>query len=130
MGTLIARVLASGLNSVGAIVLLCALAATGLLLATNFSFVRAYVRIAAAFGNRFVFFRTLPEKFNAWRAARREQAQARMEMRRAARAEREEARQVAKLLQREKTADERVAEFLSEGVVTERDVSASAAIKR
>src|ERR671915_434004 len=42
MGTLIARVFASGLNTVGAIVLLSAVAAVGLLLATNFSFVRAY----------------------------------------------------------------------------------------
>ncbi|MGH9873778.1 MAG: DNA translocase FtsK 4TM domain-containing protein, partial [Pyrinomonadaceae bacterium] len=42
VGTLISRGLASGLNTVGATVLLVALAATGLLLATNFSFVGLY----------------------------------------------------------------------------------------
>ena len=39
IGTVISRTLASGLNALGATVLLVAIAATGLLLATNFSFV-------------------------------------------------------------------------------------------
>jgi S-DNA-T family DNA segregation ATPase FtsK/SpoIIIE len=131
-GTLIAEVLAGWLNTVGASVLLVALAATGLLLATNFSFVRAYEWMLNAFGNRFVFFRTLPEKFNAWRERRREQARLRVEMRRAARAEREEVRQTSRERSREKTGAERVAEFMQENApVGERvGASASTAIKR
>ena len=86
-GTLIARVFESGLNTVGAGVLLVALAATGLLLATNFSFVRAYEWLAVEFGTRFTFTRNIPERFRAWRAARRERALIRMELRQAARAE-------------------------------------------
>src|SRR5689334_17444310 len=42
LGAVVAQGLASGLNKVGATVLLVAIAATGLLLATNFSFVRLY----------------------------------------------------------------------------------------
>ena len=64
-GTLIARVLASGLNTVGATVLLVALAATGLLLATNFSFVRAYEWLVGAFGNRFAFCARFPKRFDS-----------------------------------------------------------------
>ncbi|MCM3904162.1 MAG: DNA translocase FtsK 4TM domain-containing protein, partial [Pyrinomonadaceae bacterium] len=41
-GTVIAQTLASGLNTVGATVILVATAATGLLLATNFSFIALY----------------------------------------------------------------------------------------
>ncbi|MGB7925733.1 MAG: DNA translocase FtsK 4TM domain-containing protein, partial [Pyrinomonadaceae bacterium] len=80
-GALISKALASGLNTVGASVLLFALAATGLLLATNFSFIRAYEWIVASFGNRFAFMHGLPEKFGAWRARRREHARVRVEMR-------------------------------------------------
>src|SRR5215813_1079603 len=42
LGAIIAQVLSSGLNTVGATVLLIAIAATGVLLVTNFSFVHAY----------------------------------------------------------------------------------------
>jgi S-DNA-T family DNA segregation ATPase FtsK/SpoIIIE len=111
VGTLISRVLESGLNTVGASVLLVALAATGLLLATNFSFVRAYEWLVGEFANRFTFTRTLPERFKAWRDARRERALQRMEMRQAARAERAAAREAERSLQ-EKTGAERVAEFM------------------
>ena len=54
IGTLIARVLASGLNTVGATILLLAIAATGLLLATNFSFLDLYEKLVtlAANGSR------------------------------------------------------------------------------
>jgi S-DNA-T family DNA segregation ATPase FtsK/SpoIIIE len=112
-GALIARVLVSGLSTIGATVLLSAMAATGLLLTTNFSFIRAYRWMGSAFGDRFSFFRNFPERFQAWKAARREQAQMRVNMRRAARAEREAAREADKNL-REKTAAERVAEFMNE----------------
>ena len=129
-GTLIAEVLASALNTVGASVLLVALALTGLLLATNFSLVRAWEQMGDAFGNRFQFFRTLPEKFNAWRAARRERARLRIEMRRAARAEREAAREDTKRLI-EKTGAERVAEFMQvTSQASSQPLSASAAIQR
>ena len=42
LGAIVAEGLASGLNRVGATVILIAIAATGLLLATNISFVRLY----------------------------------------------------------------------------------------
>ena len=51
MGTLISRGLASGLNTAGATVLLLAIAATGLILATNFSFVEFCKMIAHAIGD-------------------------------------------------------------------------------
>lgn len=129
-GTLIARVLASGLNTVGACVLLVALAATGLLLATNFSFVRAYEWLASEFGTRFTFTRTIPERFRAWRAARRERAQARIELRQAARVERAQLREVEEKL-RNKTGADRVAEFMGEGLTDAEGAGlAGAAIKR
>jgi S-DNA-T family DNA segregation ATPase FtsK/SpoIIIE len=125
VGELVSRMLVSALSKVGATILLSALAATGLLLATNFSFIRATTWMGEAFGNRFSFFRNLPERFHAWRAAQREKAQLRVNMRRAAREEREAAREVDKQL-KEKTAAERVAEFMKEG----EGVSAATAIKR
>jgi S-DNA-T family DNA segregation ATPase FtsK/SpoIIIE len=124
-GALISRGLVGALSTAGASILLSALAATGLLLATNFSFIRASEWLGQAFGNRFSFFRNLPERFRAWQTARRERAQLRMNMRRAAREEREAAR-AADRLSGEKTAAERVAEFMNEG----EGVSAAAAIKR
>jgi DNA segregation ATPase FtsK/SpoIIIE, S-DNA-T family len=129
VGTLIARVLASGLNTVGASVLLVALAATGLILATNFSFVRAYEWLVSSFGNRFAFVRAFPERIEAWRARRRERARARVEMRQAARAEREAARGMLKRAG-EMTAAERVEAFMRESSTAESGLSASAAIKR
>src|SRR5215213_8080655 len=124
-GALISDVLVSALNTTGATILLAALAATGLLLATNFSFVRAYEWLGGEFGNRFTFFRNLPGRFGAWRVARRERAQERMNMRRVAREERLLAREAA-LEAHEKTAAERVAEFMNEGD----SLSAASAIKR
>lgn len=72
VGTLISRGLVSGLNTVGATVLLIAVAATGLLLATNFSFIRLYERIVDVIVERFAVIRNLPQKFKAWREARAE----------------------------------------------------------
>lgn len=120
-GALISDVLVSALNTAGATILLAALAATGLLLATNFSFVRAYEWLGGEFGNRFTFFRNLPGRFGAWRVARRERAQERMNMRRAAREER-----AAALQAHDMSAAERVAEFMNEN----EGVSAASAIKR
>ncbi|HEY3025981.1 MAG TPA: DNA translocase FtsK 4TM domain-containing protein [Pyrinomonadaceae bacterium] len=112
-GTVIAKALASGLNTVGATILLIAIAATGLLLATNFSFARFYERIVAAFGNRFSYFRSLSQKLRAWRERRQEKANLRAEMRLAAKAEREVAREDLK--SRNLTAAERVAAFMKGG---------------
>jgi S-DNA-T family DNA segregation ATPase FtsK/SpoIIIE len=125
VGKLLSDALSSGLGKVGATILLAALSATGLLLATNFSFIRATAWMGGAFGDRFSFFRNLPARFEAWRAARREQAQARINMRRAAREERLAAREVDTQL-KEKTGAERVAEFMKES----ESVSAASAIKR
>ena len=130
VGTLIARVFESGLNTVGASVLLVALAATGLLLATNFSFVRAYEWVMSEFGNRFTFTRTMPERFRAWREERRERARQRMEARQAARAERMALRETERGMQ-EKTGAERVAEFMREDLNgAEGEGFAASAIKR
>ncbi len=128
VGTLFARMLASGLNTVGAAVLLSAAAATGLLFATDFSFIKAYEWTVNEFGSRFAFMRAVPEKFRAWRAARRERAQLRMEMRQQARAEREAVRETARRA-KELTGAERVEQFMRETAPSE-NLSAVAAIKR
>jgi DNA segregation ATPase FtsK/SpoIIIE, S-DNA-T family len=86
-GAIIARALVAGLNTVGAAILLAAIAATGILLATNFSFAHFYENISLALGIRFAALRLIPEKFRAWRHARRERRQQRLEMRRQAKAE-------------------------------------------
>ncbi|MCU1268391.1 MAG: segregation ATPase FtsK/SpoIIIE-like protein [Acidobacteria bacterium] len=111
-GALISRVLASGLNTVGATVLLLAAAATGLLLTSNFSFVGFYHRLIEAIGNRLSFLRLLPEKFRIWRAARREQALLRKEAKQAAKAELEGTRQTLKQ-PGGLSPTERVAEFMN-----------------
>jgi DNA segregation ATPase FtsK/SpoIIIE, S-DNA-T family len=113
IGTLIARALASGLNTVGATVLLLAIACTGLLLATNFSFVGLYEKIVQLIGNRFDVVHSLPARFAAWRAARREQTLLRKEKQAALKAEEEAARAALREV-RELTPAERVAEFMKE----------------
>ncbi|MDT5268056.1 MAG: segregation ATPase FtsK/SpoIIIE, family [Acidobacteriota bacterium] len=89
VGVLVAESLKGVLNTVGATVMLAAAAAVGLLLATNFSFVSAYERTAAAIANPSGTFRKTFERFQAWRAARRAEALARAEARREALATRE-----------------------------------------
>jgi len=86
-GAIISRALVAGLNTVGATILLFAIAATGVLLATNFSFAAFYENLILAIGSRFAALRLIPEKLRAWRQARRERRQGRIEMRRQARAE-------------------------------------------
>ena len=113
IGTLIARTLASGLNTVGATVLLLAIACTGLLLATNFSFVGLYEKIVQLVGNRFDVVHSLPARFTAWRTARREQTLLRKEKQAALKAEEEAARAALREV-RELTPAERVAEFMKE----------------
>lgn len=82
-GAIISRALVGGLNTIGATILLLAVAATGLLLATNFSFANFYEKLATVAGTRFAGLRTLPERFRLWRLGRRE----RREQQRALRAE-------------------------------------------
>ncbi|HLL14083.1 MAG TPA: DNA translocase FtsK [Pyrinomonadaceae bacterium] len=138
VGTFVASNLASALNGVGALVLLLALAATGLLLATNFSFARAYERTVDAFGHPSTFLNSLSTRFQTWRAERRELAAGRAEQRRAARAAHEEAAVEEKRLHEKKTGAERVAEFMRDtqtpatftSTTTTQPTSASVAIQR
>ena len=81
-GALISRGLASGLNTVRPPLLLIAVAATGLLVTTNFSFIGLYERLVEALSNRLAFLRAIPPRFNAWRVARRERAIQRKEAKR------------------------------------------------
>jgi S-DNA-T family DNA segregation ATPase FtsK/SpoIIIE len=85
VGALVAESLKGELNTVGASVLLLAASAVGLLLATNFSFVKAYERAAAALGNPSGAFRQTVARFQTWRVARQAQAHERAEARREAR---------------------------------------------
>ncbi|HWN10265.1 MAG TPA: DNA translocase FtsK [Pyrinomonadaceae bacterium] len=92
VGTVISRSLASGLNTVGATVLLIAIAATGLLLATNFSFVGFYQKLVELFSGRLGFITAIPERFAAWRNARSERSRIRKEQRELDKAEKLAAR--------------------------------------
>ena len=65
-GVVISRALVSGLNTIGAAILLVAVAAVGVLLATNFSF----AALGQSLGG-YAVLRALPARFTAWRAARR-----------------------------------------------------------
>jgi S-DNA-T family DNA segregation ATPase FtsK/SpoIIIE len=113
VGTLISRALISGLNTVGATILLAAIAATGLLLTTRFSFIRMYEQIVAAFGNRFAFLHTIPQEFRNRLQARREQARLNKEKRLALKAEKDASRNALKQV-RDLSPAERVAEFMKE----------------
>ena len=113
LGAIVAQGLASGLNNVGATVLLVAVAAMGLLLATNFSFVRMYEVVAQAIGTRFAFVGKLPERFRVWRHERAERARLQKETKAAIKAEREAAKSTLKQTLNLTPAD-RVAEFMKE----------------
>lgn len=111
VGTLISRGLVSGLNTVGATILLVAIAATGLLLATNFSFADLYQKLATLFAERFAFVGKLPEKYRAWREVRREEARLRKEKRAALKAEHLAARAAMKSSP-ELSPEQRIAQFM------------------
>ena len=113
LGAVVSQGLASGLSNVGATVLLVAIAATGLLLATNFSFIRLYEIVVNAIGSRFAFVGKIPERFAAWRQERRELAEKRRETKAAIKAEREAARSNLKQTMT-LTPAERVADFMKE----------------
>ena len=110
VGTLISRGLASGLNTVGATVLLIALAATGLLLATSFSFVGFYERLLALIAKRFAGVGSLPAKFRLWREARGERKRLRKEQREAQKWATQNALKSPDL-----SPEERIAQFMKEG---------------
>src|ERR1044072_104487 len=78
-GAIISRLLVGGLNTIGAAILLCAIAATGVLLATNFSFAGFYENTSNLIGSRFTALRSIPERFAAWRLARSERRQLRQQ---------------------------------------------------
>lgn len=86
-GAIIARVLVSGFNTIGAAILLSAVAATGVLLATNFSFANFYEKVSALVGERMVGVKSIPERFRLWRQARRERRQQKRELRLQAKAQ-------------------------------------------
>jgi S-DNA-T family DNA segregation ATPase FtsK/SpoIIIE len=115
LGAIVSQGLASGFSNIGATVLLVAIAATGLLLATNFSFVRLYEIIVSAIATRFAFVGKLPERFHAWRQTRRELALKRKETKAAIKAEREAARSALKQTSN-LTPAERVAGFMKESI--------------
>ncbi len=110
IGTILARWLAEGLNTVGATVLLLAVAATGLLLVTNISFVAVYEAISKAAATRFSFVPKLPERFKIWRQQRMEKARLRKEREQALQAEQDAVREV--LNSRDLSPADRVAEFM------------------
>jgi S-DNA-T family DNA segregation ATPase FtsK/SpoIIIE len=111
IGRAIAQLFAAGLNAVGASVLLTALAAVGVLLATNFSFALFYEKIAQLLRERLAFFTRAAERIRHWREERHRRALERAEARRQARAARERERRI-KGRERSQTAAERVAEFM------------------
>jgi len=115
LGAVVSQGLASGLSNIGATVALIAIAATGLLLATNFSFVRLYELIVNAMRSRFAFVGRIPQRFHAWRETRRELAQKRQETKAAIKAEREAARSALKQTLNLSPA-ERVADFMKESI--------------
>ena len=113
VGTLISRGLASGLNTIGATVLLIAVAATGLLLATNFSFVGLYERIISLFAERFAAVSSLPNRFRLWRETRAEQKTLRKEQRDLIKAQKLAAKSASKGSSN-LSPEERIAQFMKE----------------
>ncbi|MGH9898428.1 MAG: DNA translocase FtsK 4TM domain-containing protein, partial [Pyrinomonadaceae bacterium] len=79
-GTILARLLVSGLNVVGSTILLVATLVCGLLLGTDFSLTRVYDRTALFIDSRF----HISSRMQAWRVKRRLRAQAREEKQKAA----------------------------------------------
>ncbi len=117
------------LGGVGALILFVALAAVGLLLATEFSFERAYARGVEAFGHPSDFLGAQVARWRAWRESRRSLAARQAAGRDAARDEQERARaDEKKLSEKSKSPQERVAEFMRDH--GDAETSAAAAIQR
>jgi len=117
VGTLISRGLASGLNTVGATVLLIAVAATGLLLATNFSFISLYEKLVSLMAGRFAVVGTIPARLKAWREMRRERSRLRKQQREALKAEQLAARNALQG-SLDLSPEERIAQFMRDGGAT------------
>src|ERR1043166_4196645 len=117
VGTLISRGLASGLNTVGSTILLIAVAATGLLLATNFSFIGLYEKLISLVSERFSAITGIPARFRAWREARAEQKRVRKEQRDLIKAQKAAA-QAALKDSAELSPEERIAQFMTDGSTT------------
>ncbi|MDQ3907031.1 MAG: DNA translocase FtsK [Acidobacteriota bacterium] len=129
VGALLSAQLSNAAGGVGALILMSALAAVALLLATNFSFAHAYERVVAAFGSPTDFARSQAARLRTWRAARREAAAARRAEKQAARAEREVLREETRKL-KDKTGADRVAEFMRETDGATTPTGAGAAVLR
>jgi len=115
-GNLLARLLVGGLNPVGATILLAAIAATGVLLATNFSFANFYDAGIFALTNRFAWLRAIPDKIRAWRLARQTRRELRIEMRRQAIAERDAAKaSVTEIITNESETADAIGAFAETG---------------
>ncbi|MDQ6651380.1 MAG: DNA translocase FtsK [Acidobacteriota bacterium] len=114
VGTLLSRALTSGLNRVGATILLIAIAATGLLLATNFSFVDLFNMVVSLIAERLTFVSYLPDKFKAWRETRRDQSRLRKEKRELLKAEHMAALTTLKGSP-DLSPEQRIAEFMKKG---------------
>jgi S-DNA-T family DNA segregation ATPase FtsK/SpoIIIE len=125
VGALLATQLAGAAGRVGALILLTASAAVAVLLATNFSFARAYGRAVAAFGSPADFARGRIAAFRAWQTQRRAAAAERAAEKQAARAQRELVREEEQRL-KNKTGAARVEEFMRESLSSQTSPSAAA----
>jgi DNA segregation ATPase FtsK/SpoIIIE, S-DNA-T family len=110
IGSVVAYLLVNILNTVGASILLLAVAATGLLLATNFSFANILGRAESAVSNNLSFLHTIPVQFKDWRAQSKERQKVED-------VKPKEPRETEKK-RKSKTASERVAEFMNEPAPT------------
>jgi DNA segregation ATPase FtsK/SpoIIIE, S-DNA-T family len=135
VGALIGRALVSGLNTIGAAILLIAVAATGLLLATNFSFANFYENFLGVISIRLAALREIPEKFRLWRLARRERREQWLTLKRQARAggdvagtvvEAKAAESATEIRSSNNELDQAFASFTSEATAPPKTMSAAA----
>src|SRR6185295_12051734 len=95
----------------GVVGILIAVAATGLLLATSFSFVGLYERLLALIANRFAGVGSLPDKFRSWREARGERKRLHKEQRELLKAQQSAAQNALKG-SLDLSPEERIAQFM------------------
>jgi S-DNA-T family DNA segregation ATPase FtsK/SpoIIIE len=130
LGAMIGRALSNGLNNFGSVILLLAIFAIGILLATDFSFARAYDYLVQRCERRFAFLTNIPLRFRTWREERRELARQKMQQRGAAQAEREAAQNESENKKRVTTAGRLGLTGLNGAFETEKEISTTTAIKR
>lgn len=119
-GSMIGFFIESRLNTFGSVILLSAVFAIGILLATDFSFVKLYEWLKEKYGHKLSFITDIPARFRAWRVQRRELAAERMQQRADAKSEREVANKKAAI-----SPGLAINEF-----ETESEISATTAIRR